>query len=198
LHVQLLINHYGYPGVFIILMLEMIGIPFPAETTLTLSGVEWTQGTFHLVPLLFAATIGNAIGSIIAYWIGRLLGRHVIVRFGKFVGITSGRLDKANLTFQKYDTTVVLFSKFIAGIRVLVPYLAGINKMSFVFFTFCTTLSALVWSAVFIILGRYLGMEWLRYRQMFHQYLLPGVVLIMLGGGLVLILRIRKKKITKL
>jgi membrane protein DedA with SNARE-associated domain len=197
LHIQLLIGHYGYFGVFIILMLEMLGIPFPAETTLTLSGVEWTQGVFHLVPLLLAAATGNAIGSIVAYWIGRLFGRPVIVRFGKYVGITSERLDKANLMFKKYETTVVLFSKFIAGIRVLVPYLAGINKMSFAFFTFCTTVSALVWSAVFIIFGKYLGIELSRYHQMFHQYLLPGIIILVLGSGLVFTLKIRKKRNAK-
>lgn len=80
MHIQLLIHHYGYFGVFFILLLEMIDIPFPAETTLTLSGIEWTQGAFHLIPLLIAATVGNASGSVVAYWIGRLLGRPVIVR----------------------------------------------------------------------------------------------------------------------
>jgi len=37
LHIQLLIHYYGYFGVLFILLLEMIGIPFPAETTLTIS-----------------------------------------------------------------------------------------------------------------------------------------------------------------
>jgi membrane protein DedA with SNARE-associated domain len=196
-HIQVLIHHYGYFGVFLILLLEMIGIPFPAETTLTLSGIEWTQGTFSIIPLLIAATVGNAIGSGIAYWIGRLLGRPVIVRWGKYVGITNERLDKANVTFQKYQTTVVLFSKFIAGIRVLVPYLAGINKMSFGLFTLYTTVSALVWSAVFIILGKYLGIEWSRYHQVLHQYLVPGIIVLAILVAVWYTRKVRAKKRSK-
>ncbi|RIV24405.1 DedA family protein [Alicyclobacillaceae bacterium I2511] len=197
MHIQVLIHHYGYFGVFLILLLEMIGIPFPAETTLTLSGIEWTQGTFSIIPLLIAATVGNAIGSGIAYWIGRLLGRPVIVRWGKYVGITNERLDKANVTFQKYQTTVVLFSKFIAGIRVLVPYLAGINKMSFGLFTLYTTVSALVWSAVFIILGKYLGIEWSRYHQVLHQYLVPGIIVLAILVAVWYTRKVRAKKRSK-
>ena len=94
LHIQALLHHYGYLGVFFILLMEMIGIPFPAETTLTISGFEWTQGVFRLVPLLLAASIGNIFGSTIAYGIGRFLGRPVIVRFGKYIGITNERLDR--------------------------------------------------------------------------------------------------------
>lgn len=194
LHIQLLIHHYGYFGVFFILLLEMIGIPFPAETTLTISGIEWTQGAFKLVPLLIAATVGNAIGSVVAYWIGRLLGRPVIVRWGRYVGITGKRLDKANVMFQKYQATVVLFSKFIAGIRVLVPYLAGINKMSFGLFTMYTTVSAVVWSAAFVILGRYIGIEWSRYHQVLHQYLVPGIIVLAVLVAIWFTMKVRGKR----
>lgn len=109
IHIQALLHHYGYLGVFFILLLEMIGIPFPAETTLTISGFEWTQGVFRLVPLLVAASGGNIFGSTIAYGIGRFLGRPVIVRFGKYIGITNERLDKANVTFNRFQRPVCLY-----------------------------------------------------------------------------------------
>jgi len=131
-NIQLLLHHYGYIGVFFILLLENIGIPFPAETTLTISGFEWTKGVFKFLPLLFAAGIGNIVGSTIAYWIGYLLGRPVIVRFGQYIGITEERLDVADKKFAKFQSAIVLFGKFIAGIRVLIPYLAGINRIVFV------------------------------------------------------------------
>lgn len=129
LNLHLILHHYGYVGVFFVLMMEMVGIPFPAETTLTISGFEWSSGVFRLFPLLLAAGIGNIVGSTIAFWLGRLLGRPVIVRFGKYVGINNERLDKANRLFHKHQSWIVIIGKFIAGIRVLIPYLAGINKM---------------------------------------------------------------------
>lgn len=67
------IHQFGYVGVFVILFFEMVGIPFPAETTLTLSGIEWMRGGFSLIPLLLAAGLGNIAGSTVAYAIGRFV-----------------------------------------------------------------------------------------------------------------------------
>lgn len=196
--IQLFISHYGYFGIFAVLLLEVVGIPFPAETTLTLSGIEWTNGVFSLVPLLLVAALGNIIGSSIAFVIGRYLGRPVIVRYGKYVGITDERLNKANDTFAKYRTSVVIFSKFIAGIRVLVPYLAGMNRMSFPLFTLYNAISALAWSATFIVLGKYIGIVWTRYHHVLQPYLWPAAGVVV-GGVIVLFVwkRLRKKHSVK-
>ena len=42
-----------------LLFFEMVGIPFPAETILTISGFEWSSGVFQLATLLLAAALGN-------------------------------------------------------------------------------------------------------------------------------------------
>lgn len=194
IHAQQLIQHYGYGGIFIILLLEMIGIPFPGETILTLSGIEWTAGSFSLLPLLGAAVSGNVIGSSIAYGIGRFLGRPVIVRYGRIVGITNERLDKAEAKFNQYRIPVILFSKFIAGIRVLAPYLAGINNMSFVAFSVYNLISATLWSVGFIVLGRSLDMAWHRYHQVIHPFLLPTLIVAIFLVGIYYRLKTNKKR----
>lgn len=178
IHVQALIHHYGYVGVTFILFMEMVGIPFPAETTLTISGIEWTQGVFRLLPLLLAASVGNILGSSVAYAIGRFLGRPIVVRFGRYVGITGERLDKANAVFTRYETPVLLFGKFIAGIRVLIPYMAGINKLSFARFSLYNAVSAVVWAGAFIVVGKYIGVEWTRYHKVLHQYMVPAIIVV--------------------
>ena len=189
-----MLQHYGYFGVFFILLLEMVGIPFPAETTLTISGFEWSNGAFKLIPLLLAAGLGNIVGSTIAFWIGRLLGRPVIVRFGKYVGIANERLDKANHMFHRHQSWIVIIGKFIAGIRVLIPYLAGINRMNFAVFSLYNAVSAFVWAGVFIILGRYIGIEWSKYHQVLHQYLVPGIIVVAIVIGALVALKMRHRK----
>ncbi|WP_051331011.1 DedA family protein [Aneurinibacillus terranovensis] len=193
IHVHELISHYGYPGVFTVLMLEMIGIPFPAETTLTVAGIEWKRGVFSLLPLIASATLGNVVGSSIAFGIGKFLGRPTILRLGKYVGISRERLDRAEDKFQKYQIRVTLFSKFIAGIRVLVPYLAGINEMPFVKFTIFNFISALVWSSVFITVGRYIEVAWRRYHNIIHPYLLPGIIGVVILAGVYFLYRKRAR-----
>lgn len=198
IHIQALLAHYGYFAVFFILLFEMIGIPFPAETTLTLSGIEWEKGNLNLTGLIIAGSIGNILGSCIAYAIGRYLGRYVILRFGKWIGITEARLNRAEALFFKYRSFVVPGGKFIAGIRILIPYLAGINKMNFIVFSIYNTVSALLWSAFFIVLGRYIGVIWTTYIHdlKLWQIIILTAVLIIVGIGLVRLKhQIMKKKL---
>lgn len=195
LDVQQWISHFGYVGVFFILFMEVLGIPFPAETTLTISGFEWTKGVFSLVPIVLVAASGNILGSTIAYGIGYYLGRPVVLRFGRYVGINEKRMNAAQDKFAKYESTIVLFGKFIAGVRVLIPYLAGINRMSFVIFSIYNTISALVWATVFIVLGRYIGVLWNHYHVLIQKdlywFLIAGVILI---TAVILVKRALKKR----
>ena len=194
IHVTALIHQYGYVGVFFILLLEMIGIPFPAETTLTISGIELSNGTFRLLPLMIAAFLGNMVGSAIAYGIGRLLGRPVITRFGKYIGLTEERFDKAESAFRRYQAWVVLIGKFIAGIRVLVPYVAGIERMKFATFVALNAISALAWVLTFTLLGRVIGVEWSKYHAVLHQYMVPAIIVAVLLIGLYAGWKMRRKK----
>ncbi|MDP4084082.1 MAG: DedA family protein [Bacillota bacterium] len=171
LNIHYLIQQYGYQGVFFALLLEMIGVPFPGETILTFLGIEWKQGAFSLFPLIMVALAGNIIGSTISYLIGRFLGRSIILHFGKFLRITEQRFNNAEKRFNKYRISVILFGKFVAGIRVLAAYLAGINKMDFWKFTFYNAIGSLLWVLSFIISGRYIDIVWHNYHHIFHQFI---------------------------
>jgi membrane protein DedA with SNARE-associated domain len=176
LSIQSLIHSYGYMGVGFILFIEMVGIPFPAETTLILSGVMWTHGVLKFFPLFAAVNIGNILGSTCAYGLGLFLGRPVIVRLGKYVGLTNERLDKGNRIFAKYQILVVLFGKFIAGIRVIIPYLAGINKMPFLKFSLYNALSSFLWTTAFIVIGKYIEELWSHYYTVLKPYMTPVII----------------------
>ena len=174
--VQAWIKHYGYFGVFGILLLENIGVPFPAETTLTVSGVEWHDGVFSLPLLILVASTGNIAGSTIAFWLGRYLGKW-IVRHGKRLGITGERLAKTRRFLRKHGVPAVFAAKFIAGVRVVFPYLAGMDCVGFRRFFVANAIAAAVWSSVFIVLGDSIAILWKQY----HQYvLIAGIVAVVL------------------
>lgn len=188
-----LLQQYGYWGILFALLIEMVGVPFPSETILTLSGIEWQQGTFSLFPLIIVALAGNIIGSTISYTIGRFLGRTVILRFGKFVGITEQKLNAADEKFNKYRVAVVFFGKFIAGIRVLAAYLAGINRMNFWEFSVYNAIGSLLWVLVFIVFGRYVDIAWHRHHQIHHQFIF-SIIVILLIAFIALFFKRRLKK----
>jgi membrane protein DedA with SNARE-associated domain len=189
LSIHYLLHHYGYFGIFFILCIEMLGLPFPAETTLTASGIAWTKGYFSLIPLLLVCTLANVLGSTLAYIIGRYFGRAVILKFGRRFGVTEARLAKAEDTMEKYRILVIFMAKFIAGVRVFVPYLAGINKMPFMRFTVLNSLAALIWVTLFVIMGKYIEVAWMHYHLILQPFMWPIIITIVILAVLYIVLK---------
>lgn len=182
--VHVILSHLGYAGVFLALFLEAIGVPFPAETILVTSGIEMTRGVFLFLPLWLFGACGNIVGSNIAYVIGRYFGRPIILKYGKYVRISEMRLQSVEARFQRYQIPFLTIAKFIAFVRIVVPYLAGINKISYAKFTLYNTVSAFAWSALFIVLGNSIEAIWRRYGGflMTHLYVSIPVVLLILAA----------------
>jgi membrane protein DedA with SNARE-associated domain len=195
--IQPLIHHYGYFGVALILMFEMIGIPFPAETTLILAGIEWKHGIFAFFPLLIAGIVGNVVGSIIAYTIGRYLGRPFLIRFQKVLRINDDLLDRAQAKLLKAKVPGLIISKFIAGIRILVPYLSGINRLPFPQFILWSSLGTTLWVLVFITFGQTLGI-FIKHgiKLIKHAPILSSFILVVLIVAIGFWIRYRRKKKT--
>ncbi|MDI3327732.1 MAG: DedA family protein [Alicyclobacillaceae bacterium] len=144
---------YGYWGLFILMFLEFIGLPIPGETTLTLTGTLIAANILELVPAVAATTIGSLAGSVAAYLIGRYLGRKFLLEYGRPVGITPARLVKAERWFERYKIFMLMFGRYIIGVRHVVPYMAGIGRISWFDFILYTTLGSIIWALTFIYLG---------------------------------------------
>ncbi len=155
-----LLSHYGYAGIAFALILEFLLIPFPAETILVFSGVMWHEGVFRIVPLLAVAISSSWIGSLLAYLIGSYIGRPILLKVGRYVGLTEAKLYKAELAFRRYSLPIVGLGRFIAGIRVLSAYVAGLDKMGIRLYMVTTFISATLWAALFIFLGGTVSAEW--------------------------------------
>lgn len=194
-----IISHYGYFGVVIALIMEFLLIPFPAETILVISGVMWHKGLFQLWPLLIIATAGSWVGSLIGYLIGSYVGRPVLLRFGKYVRLDEAKLTKAEHAFRRYSVAILGIGRFIAGIRVLIAYVAGMNKMSLGLYMLITLISAALWSSAFILVGATIGAKW----HLIVDFVTVHPRLSILAGIVILVLlvmywwRKRTKKLAK-
>ena len=154
--------HYGYLGVVLALIMEFLLIPFPAETILVIAGFMWHQGIFHIVPLLIVASLGSWTGSLCAYWLGRTLGRPLLLRFGRYVRLDEHKLVRTERAFERYSIAILGIGRFIAFMRVLIAYVAGINRMNSSLYMLITLCSAALWASTFVLLGATIGIEWHR------------------------------------
>ncbi|MBX6351705.1 MAG: DedA family protein [Thermoflavifilum sp.] len=175
-----ILQTYGYFGLFIALALEYVFVPVPGETTLTAIGILWQSHKYglRLFWLLLATTGGTFTGSLVAYLIGRLVGRPFVERFGRLIRLTPDRIDRAETLFHKYTVPTLVVSRFIAVVRILVPYIAGINRVPLWVFVPVMLVSSLAWTATFILAGTAIERAWHQVLHHWRQELAPAVIIV--------------------
>lgn len=149
------IQNYGTLGLFVMLALEYVIFVVPGETTLTTVGVLWRDGSshWHFATLLVAATLGTFTGSMVAYGIGRWLGRPVLAKYGKYVFLTESRLKQSEALFHRQTVVTLIVSRYLPVVRDVIPYIAGINRVKMRIYIPVMLLASMVWTASFIAAG---------------------------------------------
>src|SRR6478609_2866699 len=154
------IGDHGAFAVFFLMMLESACIPVPSEVIQLFAGYLVSQDQMGLVVAILAGTLGNVLGSAIAWGVGAGGGRPFIDRFGKYVHITPKRMDMADRWFDRYGNKVVFWSRMLPIIRTFISLPAGVAKMPFGRFVLYTFLGALPWCAFLTLIGVKVGENW--------------------------------------
>ncbi len=89
------ISHYGYAGIFFLLMFGIIGLPIPDETLLIFTGHLVFKGQLHIVPTIVSAFLGSVCGITVSYSIGHFGGYALILRYGHWIHITEENIARA-------------------------------------------------------------------------------------------------------
>lgn len=162
---------YGYIGLFIALILGIVGVPLPDEWLLAFSGYMVSTDKFHLLPTLAAALLGSIGGMTISFLIGHRFGIPLIEKHGSKVGLTSDKLHKAESWFGRFGKFTVTLGYFIPGVRHLTALSAGISKWSYSSFLLYAIPGALVWVLTFVLLGVYMQEHWHAFAVTLHRYM---------------------------
>ncbi len=184
--VRLFILQHQTSGLFIVILLEEIGIPLPApgDVAITYGGYLTTTGAIPY-PLAYVAVVtGAVIGATINLTITRRYGRPFIGRFGRYVGITDEKLAQAERIFKRWGPWAIIVGRHIPGMRIVLSALAGILNVPYRVFIPCVLVSATIWAAIFLELGRLLGPRARELFGLFPAHLIPWFLL---GLGVLLI-----------
>jgi len=107
----------GYWLIAGLMALESTLVPIPSEVIVPPAAyLAHTQGSF-----LFWGSArrnrGSWVGASVMYWAARLLGRPIILRFGRYVGLGQAKLELAERWCAHYGPPGVFFSRLLPVIR---------------------------------------------------------------------------------
>jgi membrane protein DedA with SNARE-associated domain len=176
---QQLVSLYGYWVVGLIVGLESVGLPLPGETILVLAAIyAATEPSFNIWAVIAVAASGAIIGDNIGYWLGSRYGYSLLLRYGERIGMFEPRIKLGQYLFLKHGAKVVFLGRFVALIRILAAFLAGLNRMPWRAFLMANATGGVIWAAVFGIGGYLFGKALLQV----HHALAPILFALALAG----------------
>jgi len=155
-----LVSTLGYPGIFITMTLESMLFPIPSEAVMPFAGFLAYEGKMEIWIAVLVSSLANLTGSLIAYAIGRYLGRGFIQRYGKYILLNLHHLELTEQWFQKYGSVSVLFSRMLPVVRSVIALPAGIGKMNIWHFCIFTFIGSIPWNLGLVYAGYVLKENW--------------------------------------
>lgn len=139
-----LVEHFPYIGIFILLILGGVGLPFPEDATLILSGFLVGQNAIKPFQTFLTVYSGLLISDFFLYWVGKKYGRMVVEhkRFQKI--ISPDRLSKLEEKFKRGDVWVILIGRHFLGLRAQIFLAAGVMRMPAIKFLITDATTALL------------------------------------------------------
>jgi membrane protein DedA with SNARE-associated domain/rhodanese-related sulfurtransferase len=157
-----LIVEYGFPLIFLNVLLESLGFPVPAMPALILTGaITASVGVesnvwgmrLSLFNVVLIATTSALLGDLLWFWLGRRYGSRVL---GFLCNLSISRdtcVSRSGEVFGKFGVRVLAVSKFIPGLSTLAIPIAGATGVTLISFFFYDAVGAALWSTVGVALG---------------------------------------------
>lgn len=171
------ITTLGYPGIFLLMLLEGLLLPIPSEVVMAFGGylafksaLPAELGVPAFILLLIAGSVGNMVGAYLAYLLGDYGGIPLILRYGRYVMLDKKSIDKTQEWFNKYGNSSVFLTRLVPVFRTFISIPAGIAKMNRVHFLGLTLAGAIIWDSLLIYFGYLLGPNWNNIIDAFNKF----------------------------
>jgi membrane protein DedA with SNARE-associated domain len=169
---------YGYPLLFVGVLLENAGIPLPGETAVLAAGFLSSSaggGHFSLFWVILTVLVAAVLGDNFGFWLGYRFARPRLARGKGFLFLTPRTLALAEGYFQHYGIWTIFFARFVAGLRIVGALAAGTANMRWTHFFAANAAGALAWSTAITLLGYFFGNSW----ELLHHWMGRGALIVL-------------------
>lgn len=189
------LSHYGYAGLFALLLLGIVGLPIPDETLLVFSGYLISTRQLHAIPAFLAGFVGSMCGISLSYTLGRTLGQRIVIRYGRFLHITEERLERVHGWFQRMGEWLLTIGYFIPGVRHFTALVAGTSGLEYTRFALFAYAGAAIWVATFLWVGYFVGENWRAALHLVHRYTLAFAAILVIVAAAFWWIRKRRRAV---
>jgi membrane protein DedA with SNARE-associated domain len=191
-----LVSHAIY-AIVLFGVLEAMCIPISSELTFLLGGAIASGGvagtTQHpsLVLVIVVGTLAEMVGSYISYYVGRVGGKPLVHRWGRYILVTEGDVARAERFLVGRGAWALPVARMLPFVRAFASIVAGLVDIPPVRFGVLSLIGTLVYVVALSSIGYSLGGEWTKFNHTFSvaSYIVVAVVVVAVIGLVIYRLR---------
>lgn len=149
-----LLTAQGAAVVFLATLATRLGAPVPAAPFLVIAGGLSVGGQLSFLAVLLAALLGNILGDGAWYLAGRRWGYGVMRLLCRISLSADSCVRRSEAILGRWGGLSLVAAKFVPGVSLVAPPMAGALGMSSTRFLSYETVAALIWTLGFLVLGR--------------------------------------------
>ena len=143
----------GLSVVFLNVLCDQAGLPVPAVPTLVVAGAMAADGRLPAGAVFAVAVAACLIGDCAWYLAGRSFGGRVMNLLCRVSLTPDTCVNQTQTSFERWGAKVLLVAKFVPGLALVAPPLAGATGMGAPRFIAYSTLGAALWVGVALLGG---------------------------------------------
>jgi membrane protein DedA with SNARE-associated domain/rhodanese-related sulfurtransferase len=154
--VQELLRQFGTLIVFLNTFVHEAGLPAPLTPTVLVAGAAMSDVLKQTAELTAAIVLGSVLGNAIWFALGRRYGSRVLTRLCKLSLSPQSCVTKTGAAFGRWGGALLIIGRFIPGVSLVAPPIAGALGMPWLRFLWLSALGAALWALPMIVLGYFL------------------------------------------
>jgi membrane protein DedA with SNARE-associated domain len=186
-HLTSWIAAHGLAAVFAVMAVDAL-VPAGGELVMLFGGalaagaVAGHPGP-SLAGVIVAGMLGYLLGSMVGWAVGRIGGRTLIERHGRWLHLGPRRFERAERWFERYGSAFMFVGRLTPLVRSFVSIPAGVLEFPLWRYVALSALASVVWCLAFGIAGHALGDNW---EAVHHAFRYAALVVLAMVAALVL------------
>lgn len=185
-----------YAILFVAGTIENLFPPFPSDVVIAFAAFLVAQGANGTKWGVFLTVwTGNVAGALVVYALGRKYGADKLEK--RLAGARAARHDATvRKLFERFGLPAIFVSRFVPGVRAVVPAIAGALKLKPLPVTSMIAGASAIWYGLITVVAFRVGADWESLKRLVSEYTTTAAIIgaVILAAGVVAWLVARKRR----
>ena len=150
----------GYAALILFAFLEAACIPISSEITFGFAGVLAYQGHLNLALVIIIGTLAELAGSYASYAVGRVGGKPLVHKLGRYVLVTDSDVNRAERFLEGRGGWAITVGRMLPFVRAFTSIVAGLVRVPAVRFGVLSLIGTVIYATALASAGYALGSAW--------------------------------------